>query len=72
VKPPTPEVPVKEMEMKEGMRKVVAETEEDAVNDKDNDNNKMEVDMDLVGVEKEVVLQEADEGGNFVLLLRTI
>jgi hypothetical protein len=47
---PTPEVPVKELEAKEGAEKVVAEIEKDTVRD----NKEMDVDMDEVEVEKEV------------------
>lgn len=55
-------MPVKEEEVKGGVVEVVAETEKDTAKDKDF--NEMEVDMDLVEVEKEVVLQETDDGGN--------
>jgi hypothetical protein len=51
---PTVEVPVKEVEGKEG-------TEKDTVEDKDKDSKEMDVDMNVVEVEKEVVVQEAND-----------
>ena len=51
---PATEVPVKEVEMKEG-------TEKDTVGDKDKDNKEMDVDMKVDEVEKEVVVQEAND-----------
>ena len=57
ITPTTPEVPVKELDVKEGMEKVAAEAEKGTDKDKDKE---MDVDMDVVEVEKEGIVQGDD------------